>query len=115
MHPTIVIRRREASTILVPFASIEVACNFAILYYGMCKPSEVTCVALFEGEIWNFPLSERGTVLLTPDEALTLHGSTEPYGYLVGESESIWTRVSCTHAELDVELDAYMSETMLDE
>lgn len=51
--------------------------------------------------------SERGTVLLSADEAATLYMSAEPDGYPVGESEAIWTRETRTHEELDAELKTY--------
>jgi hypothetical protein len=104
----IAIMRPNASTILASFASVETACYFAILYNALSTPKELTQIALYDDALSTFPLSERGTVLVDPAEALTLYGPSEPFGYLAGESESIWQRDSRTHAELDAELDAYM-------
>lgn len=51
-----------------------------------------------------------GTVLLDPTEALTLFVDAEPDGYLVGESEAIWSRNTKTHDDLDAELEAYFAD-----
>jgi len=110
MEPThIAIIRPHASTILARFTSVETACNFAILYSALSTPKELTQIALYDDSLRTFPLSERGTVLVEPGEALTLYGSSEPFGYLAGESESIWQRDYRTHADLDAELEAYMN------
>ena len=52
--------------------------------------------------------STRGTVLLDPDEAITLFVQAEPEGYPVGESEALWSRNTKTHEDLDTELDEWM-------
>lgn len=105
----IAIFRPHASTILARFTSVDAASNFAILYSALSIPTERTQIALYDDPLTKFPLSERGTVLLEPAEALTLYGSSEPVGYLAGESESIWERDYRTHADLDAELEAYMN------
>lgn len=52
--------------------------------------------------------STRGTVVLKPDEALTIFVQDEPEGYPVGESEAPWSRNTRTHEELDAELEEWM-------
>ena len=53
--------------------------------------------------------STNGTVVLEPDEALTIFVQDEPEGYPVGESEAPWSRNTRTHEELDAELDEWMA------
>ena len=52
---------------------------------------------------WN----RRGTVLVSPEEALELGAKGEPEGYEPEESSQVWTKEKRTAAELDDELSDY--------
>lgn len=57
-------------------------------------------------EAWN----SRGFINATPEEALSLGDSSEPEGFIAGESSLPWVKEHRTHAELDRELMDYMNQ-----
>jgi hypothetical protein len=50
-----------------------------------------------------------GTVLVSKKDALLLGKKCEPPGFITGESEGLWKKETRTAAQLDRELDAYMT------
>jgi len=130
----VVIYRNFGSTIVTEFDSRDAAAAFAQRYYYLSPAKDQYSVfypsaeeylgGMGHSQMWLYNgdaaaysrrtryalLSERGTVLLDPAEALTIFVQDEPEGYLVGESEVIWSRNTKTHADLDAELDDYFAK-----
>ena len=57
-------------------------------------------------EYWN----SSGFIMATPEEAFDLGTSSEPEGFVAGESSIPWVKEHRTHAELDKELYDYMNQ-----